>query len=77
MIKIYIKEDESSHQYIVPESVVEDFNDLIEKIDDAENYSEEWYSLTDQFNTIFGKYREYAYNTELWITEEELERITR
>ena len=77
MIKIQIKEDESSHQYIVPESVVEDFNDLIEKIDDAENFSEEWYSLTDQFNTIFGKYREYAHNTELWITEEELERITR
>ena len=77
MIKIYIREDESSHQYIIPESVSDDFDELMEIIDDTTNYSDKWYELTEKFNNEFGKYREYAHNTELWITEEELERITK
>lgn len=76
MIKIYIKEDESGHEYIVPESVSDDFDTLIEEIDDTDNSTEKWYELTERFNNEFGKYREYAHNTELWVTEEELKRIT-
>lgn len=57
MTKYYFTQDESSHWYMIPVELRNQWNDLYEKILTVGEYSDEWYFLIDEFDVIFSKYR--------------------
>ncbi len=57
MQKVHIKYDESSHQYLVPDEAIKEWDDLENKISSFAEYSDEWYVAIDNFEKAMGKYR--------------------
>ena len=53
----YLRTDDSSHNYIVPESEIAKFDKVNSKIEGAEEESQIRHYLTDLFNKFFGEYR--------------------
>lgn len=77
-VPISVKQDESSHWYIVPESELAEFSAAMESIYEAEAYSDDWECLVSVFEYKFDKYRTGGdlNNYQLFISEEELKNLT-
>lgn len=69
MIKVLLREDDSSHTYIIPEELVVAFDSLSEKISNSVEYSDSWYELIGLFNENFAHFRENPSNIDLYIRE--------
>ncbi len=52
----YIRQDEDSHNYLVPENEVQDFDRLTKEMENHED-TDEWYDKVDEFNEKFAEYR--------------------
>lgn len=77
-VKVKVLQDESSHWYIIPENLWGEWEMLIKANGKTVSYSDEWYSLFDDFEVKFGKYRigGCINNYQLYISEDELKRLT-
>ncbi|MCK5318498.1 MAG: hypothetical protein KAJ55_11305 [Anaerolineales bacterium] len=56
----YFRTDESSHNYLVPEEVINDFDRDMETMDElaaTNDMSPEFYAACNHFETEFGQYR--------------------
>jgi hypothetical protein len=56
----------SYEKYLVPEENIKAFDALTEKIDGLKEYSDEWYTATDEFDDDF---QQYKYEGELYDTK--------
>lgn len=75
---VKLLQDESSHWYIVPQELWDDWEGLIGAIYSTEEFSDEWYSLIDDFNNMFSKYMvgRRLSNYQLFVSQDELKRLT-
>jgi len=53
----YLRQDESSHWYLVPSDKVGDFDALTSQIERYEEYTDKWGELVNKFIDDFDKYR--------------------
>lgn len=49
--------DESSHKYMIPFDKLSQWEDLSDKLDKLEEYSDDWYDVCDTFDEFFSEYR--------------------
>ena len=49
--------DDSSHWYLVPLDELKDYEDLLQSIEDLNQFSEEYYELEAKFINKYDKYR--------------------
>lgn len=76
-INIKLLQDDSSHWYIIPQEVVDDFENQMNYIYDHDDDGIE--DIINEFDNKFGKYRTGGdiNNYQLCITQEELNRLTK
>ena len=56
----YFRTDESSHNYLVPEEVIDEFDDAMETMDElaaTNDMAPEFYAACNNFDNEFGQYR--------------------
>jgi len=52
-----LRQDDSSHWYVIPEELVEEYEKISMDIDKAKDHSDEWYDLIDRYDSNYGQYR--------------------
>jgi hypothetical protein len=52
----YIMQDDGE-KFLIPAHLKDEFNIIIEAIDNSEEDSDEWYGLIDRFNSKFWQYK--------------------
>ena len=53
----YLRQDDSCHNYIIPEILIESFDAFNLEIEKAEEESDVWYYVIEKFESMYGKYR--------------------
>ena len=61
--------EESFEKFLIPETVINDFDKLVEKMSNTSERSKQWYKLTDEFNDKYWQYKceGELYDTKLFI----------
>lgn len=57
MMTGYLRQDESSHWYLVPSDKITEFDDAMREIEMLSSYTEEWHASIDQFIDLYSQYR--------------------
>ncbi|WP_185145301.1 hypothetical protein [Apibacter muscae] len=52
-MQILIESDESGHDYIFPISLKDQWEVLKKRIENTEEYSDDWYDAIDDFSDVF------------------------
>ncbi len=53
----YLRQDEDSHNYLIPEDEIEAFDKLMAEISKTGDHTDEWYDKIDEFNDRYQDYR--------------------
>lgn len=53
----YFRSDDDGHEYLIPEKLITEHDQLVYNIEHTEEWSMEWYDLLDEYETKYGKYR--------------------
>ncbi|TWP23152.1 hypothetical protein ETU10_08635 [Apibacter muscae] len=70
-MQILIESDESGHDYIFPISLKDQWEVLKKRIENTEEYSDDWYDAIDDFSDVFEQYRlGGAIDAELFVKKE-------
>jgi len=54
----YLRQDDSSHWYLIPEDMVTIYSEMVNLFEcKLEIESDEWYNAIDEFENLFAQYR--------------------
>lgn len=72
-IEVKIDKDESSHSYVFPATMAEEFHCLSEAMYMQGEHSDGWYDATEAFSQVFEVYRQEPQNVKLFMRKEDIE----